>query len=107
MGMAYRDEIYMQVMKQLTDNPSIRSQKEGWDLLQHLIVSAPPSPKMMEFIRAFATNSAAALMMNPECAEWAEDATTAVLDALSGNSIWRRVEVVCWGNSAASQTAAH
>lgn len=96
-NMAYRDEIYMQVMKQLTDNPSSRSCQCGWELLHHLVVSAPPTPNMMEFVRAFALKSAAILLENPETEEWSEEATTAVLDSLQGNSMWRRVEAV-WEN---------
>lgn len=35
-------EIYLQVMKQLTSNPTEASQKRGWDVLMLLINNAPP-----------------------------------------------------------------
>jgi len=49
------DEIYVQVMKQLTQNPSARSTRAGWDLLLMLTQTVDPSPILEEFTRAFFT----------------------------------------------------
>lgn len=47
------DEIYLQVMKQLTDNPSTESSMLGWLLLINLCKSVHPSEELSEFVRAF------------------------------------------------------
>merc|ERR1719326_1661354 len=51
-----RDEVYLQVMKQLTNNPSPRSSLMGWQLMLLLCQAAPPSDELIEFIRYFLTN---------------------------------------------------
>lgn len=48
-----RDEIYCQVMKQLTGNPSPESVFKGWQLLCVLLVSFPPSKDFETYLRAF------------------------------------------------------
>eukprot|EP00397_Hematodinium_sp_SG-2012_P000398 GEMP01000398.1.p1 GENE.GEMP01000398.1~~GEMP01000398.1.p1 ORF type:complete len:1716 (+),score=392.76 GEMP01000398.1:66-5213(+) len=48
-----RDEIYVQVMKQLTDNPSLRAELLGWKLLLMLCQQIAPSAHLLEFVRAF------------------------------------------------------
>jgi len=48
-----RDEVYIQALKQLINNPSIRSALRGWELLHDLCQQAPPSYDLCEFIRAF------------------------------------------------------
>merc|ERR1719433_350357 len=48
------DEVYVQVMKQLTDNPSQRSILLGWELLRTLCQEIPPSTELMEFVYYFA-----------------------------------------------------
>jgi len=47
------DEVYVQLMKQLTNNPSPASCNEGWKLLQKLIETAMPSPGLVDFVRRF------------------------------------------------------
>ncbi|KAH9993220.1 hypothetical protein BJV77DRAFT_1060254 [Russula vinacea] len=55
-GLAYgelRDEIYCQVMKQLTSNPNAESTFRGWQLLCVLLVTFPPSKNFEPYLRAF------------------------------------------------------
>jgi len=48
------DEIYVQLMKQLTRNPSRRSFHLGWKLMLELVMAEVcPSPDLMEFVRSF------------------------------------------------------
>jgi len=47
------DEVYVQVMKQLESNPSVRSKLMGWKLLLLLTQHVSPSEKLEEFVRAF------------------------------------------------------
>merc|ERR1719277_1249395 len=47
------DEIYMQVMKQLSSNPSSESTTRGWELLKHMVQEVLPSPDVYLFLRAF------------------------------------------------------
>merc|ERR1711953_375653 len=95
-----RDEIYIQVVKQLRGNPSGKSCKLGWELLHHLCSSTPPSPALCEFIRAFAKDQREKLKADPETASWASEETENVLKALRGNNLWQRVggfwESVFW-----------
>ncbi|KAI0259211.1 hypothetical protein BC834DRAFT_1018360 [Gloeopeniophorella convolvens] len=48
-----RDEIYCQVMKQLTGNPSAESAFRGWQLLCVLLVTFPPSKNFETYLHAF------------------------------------------------------
>lgn len=47
------DEVYMQVMKQLTKNPSERSMHRGFQLLHRLCQRSAPEKELAEFVRAF------------------------------------------------------
>lgn len=51
------DEIYVQVMKQLHDNPSERSVLLGWKLMLRLCQQVRPSAKLEEFVRSFIMQS--------------------------------------------------
>eukprot|EP00928_Gymnodinium_smaydae_P032984 TRINITY_DN2374_c0_g3_i1.p1 TRINITY_DN2374_c0_g3~~TRINITY_DN2374_c0_g3_i1.p1 ORF type:complete len:2326 (-),score=592.20 TRINITY_DN2374_c0_g3_i1:118-7041(-) len=72
-GGVYRDEIFVQVMKQLRNNPNESSLQLGWELLRDLRAEYPPSPPLIEFLRVFAARSAPSLeaMLMPE--GWAAD----------------------------------
>ncbi|QRV79386.1 Rho GTPase-activating-like protein [Ceratobasidium sp. AG-Ba] len=48
-----RDEIYCQVVKQLTDNPNPESTFRGWQLLCVLLVTFPPSKNFEGYLRSF------------------------------------------------------
>lgn len=51
---ALRDEVYLQIMKQLNGNPSSDSAANGWHLFLRLVREAePPSCELRDFIRAF------------------------------------------------------
>merc|ERR1719443_27497 len=54
-----RNEIYIQAMKQITNNPSERSMLMGWQLLRFLCQASPPRPELMEFVEAFASHALA------------------------------------------------
>jgi hypothetical protein len=47
---ALRDELFAQVIKQLTHNPSADSTKRGWQLLLVLLMLVPPSPKFENYV---------------------------------------------------------
>merc|ERR1712137_466825 len=47
------DEVYMQVMKQLTWDPSERSMHRGFQLLHRLCQRSAPEKELAEFVRAF------------------------------------------------------
>ncbi|EIM79976.1 RhoGAP-domain-containing protein [Stereum hirsutum FP-91666 SS1] len=48
-----RDEIYCQVMKQLTGNPNPESVFKGWQLLCVLLVTFPPSKNFEAYLHSF------------------------------------------------------
>jgi hypothetical protein len=48
-----RDEVYVQLMKQLTGNPSVNSCTHGWKLMKKLVEKHMPSPELCQFLRAF------------------------------------------------------
>lgn len=48
-----RDEIYVQIMKQLTDNPSRESTFKGWSLLCVVSIAFPPSKNFEEYVKSF------------------------------------------------------
>ncbi|KAG8829238.1 hypothetical protein FRC17_006910, partial [Serendipita sp. 399] len=48
-----RDEIYCQLVKQLSNNPSAESIFKGWQLLCVLVVTFPPSKNFEEYLRSF------------------------------------------------------
>ncbi|KAF8259441.1 hypothetical protein EI94DRAFT_1773929 [Lactarius quietus] len=48
-----RDEVYCQVMKQLTNNPNSESAFRGWQLMCVLLVTFPPSKNFEPYLHAF------------------------------------------------------
>jgi len=52
------DEIYVQIMKQLTENASYESSGRGWELFERLAGEALPSDELCEFVVAFLTKAA-------------------------------------------------
>lgn len=53
------DEVYLHIMKQLTDNPSERSIAQGWRLFLLMCQHVQPGPDLDEFVRAFLTRAIA------------------------------------------------
>jgi len=51
------DEIYVQVMKQMTDNPSKLSVINGWKLMDNLCQQVRPSSELTDFLRCFLMRS--------------------------------------------------
>eukprot|EP00928_Gymnodinium_smaydae_P028298 TRINITY_DN21606_c0_g1_i2.p1 TRINITY_DN21606_c0_g1~~TRINITY_DN21606_c0_g1_i2.p1 ORF type:complete len:1743 (+),score=366.46 TRINITY_DN21606_c0_g1_i2:64-5292(+) len=47
------DEIYVQIMKQLTCNPSVQSSAKGWQLFHAMCSRCAPGLELREFVRAF------------------------------------------------------
>ncbi|TPX34507.1 hypothetical protein SmJEL517_g02866 [Synchytrium microbalum] len=48
-----RDEIYVQICKQMTDNPSIDSVIKGWMLLCAITIAFPPSKNFEDYMKSF------------------------------------------------------
>merc|ERR1711972_308442 len=47
------DEAYIQIMKQLTNNPKIISRRLGWKLLSRLIAAMPPNKGVSTYLQTF------------------------------------------------------
>jgi len=47
------DETYLQVMKQLTNNPSVESMTKGWKLMVRMCSVLLPSEDLVDFVHAF------------------------------------------------------
>lgn len=52
-----RAEIYCQLMKQMTQNPSHESQQRGWKMFALCILTFPPSPDLENFVLMFLRNN--------------------------------------------------
>ncbi|EDQ90831.1 uncharacterized protein MONBRDRAFT_15843, partial [Monosiga brevicollis MX1] len=48
-----RDEVYCQLIRQCTNNPSPEEQRRGWELLCIFVVSFPPSKMLYKYLQAF------------------------------------------------------
>jgi len=63
------DEVYVQAMKQLTGNPSTRSEVQGWKLLHTLCQHVCPSAALFEFVHVFLLGAIRRNRGNHEAAE--------------------------------------
>lgn len=52
-----RDEIYVQVCKQLQDNPNGDSVRKGWEILCILTVTFPPSKNLENYLNDFVSQN--------------------------------------------------
>jgi len=78
-----RGEVYVQIMKQLIDNPSSRSASLGWELLHTLCQAAPPDEELAEFVRAFVSEGGPYLVSDsPSMQLWAKNISEACLESL-------------------------
>ena len=48
-----RDELYCQMMKQLSKNPNDASKRRGWNLMALALSSFPPSDELENFLELF------------------------------------------------------
>lgn len=48
-----RDEVYMQLCKQTTENPKVDSTVKGWELMVYCLSTFPPSKHLKTFLQAF------------------------------------------------------
>ncbi|CAI2170444.1 2081_t:CDS:10, partial [Funneliformis geosporum] len=48
-----RDEIYVQICKQLNDNPNVESIRKGWELLSVITVTFPPSKNLEAYLMQY------------------------------------------------------
>ncbi|CAG8733567.1 6552_t:CDS:2, partial [Funneliformis caledonium] len=48
-----RDEIYVQICKQLNDNPNMESIRKGWELLSVVTVTFPPSKNLEAYLMQY------------------------------------------------------
>jgi len=51
------DEIYCQVMKQVTENPKFESETRGWNLMSILLATFPPSSQLENYLEYFLRRS--------------------------------------------------
>eukprot|EP00929_Paragymnodinium_shiwhaense_P060081 TRINITY_DN3003_c0_g2_i1.p1 TRINITY_DN3003_c0_g2~~TRINITY_DN3003_c0_g2_i1.p1 ORF type:complete len:1722 (+),score=543.75 TRINITY_DN3003_c0_g2_i1:127-5292(+) len=61
------DEVYVQIMKQMTQNPSKRSVLEGWRLLLLMCQQVAPSTQLEDFVRSFVLRHIAEYTQNSMC----------------------------------------
>ena len=47
-----RDELYGQVLKQVTQNPNLPSEEKGWELLNYITFTFPPSHDFQRFVES-------------------------------------------------------
>eukprot|EP00930_Biecheleria_cincta_P038191 TRINITY_DN26242_c0_g1_i1.p1 TRINITY_DN26242_c0_g1~~TRINITY_DN26242_c0_g1_i1.p1 ORF type:complete len:1684 (-),score=375.50 TRINITY_DN26242_c0_g1_i1:457-5508(-) len=80
MSPSLADEVYVQTMKQLTENPSVRSAVQGWKVLLRLCQDVKSSEQLEEFLRNFLMRSAARDCSMQEDAEIAATAKQCVID---------------------------
>jgi MyTH4 domain/FERM central domain/PTB domain (IRS-1 type)/RA like domain/WW domain len=52
-----RDEIYLQLCKQTTANPSAESTIKGWELMMFCLATFPPSKQLKKFLKSFYTTA--------------------------------------------------
>jgi len=49
----FRDEVYCQLIKQLSDNPDPHSVRKGWTLMAFCLQTFPPTDNFVNFLEMF------------------------------------------------------
>ena len=83
---AIRDETFVQLIKQLTHNPSRKSRTLGWKLMVFLCDHIYPGGELIEYVRCWLTIQKEQLRFDPSQKECHESAKTA-LQRLSSEAI--------------------
>ncbi|XP_043206296.1 rho GTPase-activating protein 39-like isoform X2 [Amphibalanus amphitrite] len=65
-----RDEIYVQVCRQTTENPRRDSLRRGWELLAICLQFFPPSDKFASFLEGYIARHRDPAIEHPELAKW-------------------------------------
>jgi len=60
-----RDEAYMQLCKQTTDNPRIESTTKGWELMVLCLATFPPSKRLKDFLMDYIGRTISSVNGNP------------------------------------------
>ena len=48
-----RDELYIYLVKQMTENPKVESVAKGWELMARMLCVFPPSPKFEDYLEYY------------------------------------------------------
>ena len=65
-----RDEVYVQVCRQTTENPRRDSLRRGWELLAICLQFFPPSDKFASFLEGYIARHRDPAVDHPEMAKW-------------------------------------
>jgi len=88
-----RDEIYLQLCKQTTNNPRITSSVKGWELMMFCLATFPPSKQLKKFLTEyFRANSADSPDTEPQIQTFAKEALNRLEKILL---LGQRKEVPC------------
>lgn len=65
-----RDELYIQIIKQCTNNPDPEATKAGWDLMALCLLTFPPSPDLEDYLEVFLREQAPNTKTNQQYVGW-------------------------------------
>ncbi|XP_018905997.1 uncharacterized protein RhoGAP93B isoform X2 [Bemisia tabaci] len=67
---ALRDELYIQICRQTTENPRKESLRRGWELLAICLAFFPPSPKFQAYLEGYMNRHRDPSLNFPEVGKW-------------------------------------
>ncbi|XP_049847289.1 rho GTPase-activating protein 39 isoform X3 [Schistocerca gregaria] len=67
---ALRDELYIQICRQTTENPRRESLRRGWELLAICLAFFPPSPKFQSYLDGYMNRHRDPAFDFPEVGKW-------------------------------------